>query len=52
MGYIFTRQASLSSFSSYFLLFGYEAKLLASIQLDVMAVINMDDLNVWIQVCE
>ncbi len=51
-GYRFNRQASFSYFSPYFLLFGHEPKLLASIRRDVMAVFNMDDLNVWIQACE
>jgi hypothetical protein len=31
MGYRFSRQASFSSFSPYFLLFGHEPELLASI---------------------
>jgi hypothetical protein len=52
MGYKFNQQASLSSFSPYFLLFGYEPELLASIWQDAMAIINMDDPNVWIQACE
>jgi hypothetical protein len=51
MGYRFNWQASFSSFSPY-LLFGCEPKLLASIQGDVMTVINMDDLNVWMHACE
>ncbi|CAK9870986.1 unnamed protein product [Sphagnum jensenii] len=41
-------KVSLSSFSPNFLLFGYEPKLPTSIQQDVMAIINMDDPNVWI----
>jgi hypothetical protein len=45
-GYRLSRQASLSSFSPYFLLFGHEPELLASIWWDVLVVINMDDLNV------
>jgi len=52
MGYRFSRQASFSSFSPYFLLFGHELKLLASIQRDVITIINFDDLNVWIHACE
>jgi hypothetical protein len=52
MGYRFSWQASLSYFSPYFLLFGYEFELLALIQWDAMVVINMDDPNVWIQACE
>jgi hypothetical protein len=52
MGYKFNRQVSLSAFSPYFLLFGHEPKLLVSIWWDVMVIINLDDLNVWIQMCE
>jgi hypothetical protein len=52
MGYKFSYQTSLSSFSPYFLLFSCEPKLLAPIQWDAMVVINMDDPNVWIQACE
>ncbi|CAM6013243.1 unnamed protein product [Sphagnum balticum] len=39
-------QASLASFSPYFLLFGCEPKLLALIWQNVMVVINLDDPNV------
>ncbi len=52
MGNRFNQQAFLSYFSPYFLLFGNELKLPTSIQRGVMVVINMDDLNVWIQACE
>jgi hypothetical protein len=52
MGYRFSWQSSLSSFSPYLLLFSREPKLQASIQQDAMVVINMDDPNVWIQACE
>jgi hypothetical protein len=48
MGYRFSQQASFSSFSPYFLLFGHEPKLPTSIRQDVIAIINFDDLNVWI----
>jgi hypothetical protein len=48
MGYRFSQQASLSYFSPYFLLFDYEPELPISIQRNAMAIINMDDLNVWI----
>jgi len=48
MGYSLSWQVFLSFFLPYFLFFGYEPELLASIQWDVMAVINMDDPNVWI----
>jgi hypothetical protein len=52
MGNRFSRQTFLSYFSPYFLLFGNEFELLTSIWHDAMAVINMDDFNVWIQACE
>jgi hypothetical protein len=48
MGYRFSRQASLSYFSPYFLLFDYEPELPVSIRRNAMAIINMDDPNVWI----
>ncbi len=52
MGYRFSWQAFLSSFSSYFLLFDCEHELPTSIRQDVMVIVNMDDLNMWIQPCE
>jgi hypothetical protein len=52
MGCRFSRQACLSSFSPYFLFFNYEPNLPALIWWNVMVIINMDDLNVWIQACE
>jgi hypothetical protein len=52
MGYRFNWQAFLSYFSPYFLLFGHEPKLPASIQWYAMVIVNMDDPNVWIQACE
>jgi hypothetical protein len=52
MGYRFNWQTFLSFFSPNFLLFGLELKLLASIWQDVMAMINMDDFNMWIYACE
>ncbi len=48
MGYKSSQQASLASFKTYFLSFGHEPKLLALIQCNVMAIINLDDLNVWL----
>jgi hypothetical protein len=39
-------------FFTIFLMFGYEPKLPTSIWRDAMVIINMDDLNVWIQTCE
>jgi hypothetical protein len=52
MGHRFNWQAFLSSFSPYLLVFGYEPELPTSIWWDVMAIINLDDPNVWIQTCE
>jgi hypothetical protein len=52
MGYKLSGQASFSSFSPYFLLFSHEPELPTLIQRDVMAIINFNDLNVWIQACE
>jgi hypothetical protein len=48
MGYKFSWKSSLSSFSPYLLLLGHEPELLALIRQDAMAIINMDDFNVWI----
>ncbi len=52
MGYRFSWQTYLSVFSPYFLLFGHEPDLLTSIRQDATTIINMDDLDVWIQACE
>jgi hypothetical protein len=52
MGYRFNQQSSLSPFSPYLLLCGCEPELPTSIQQDGMAIINMDDPNVWIHACE
>ncbi len=52
MGFRFNQHVFLSYFSPYFLLFGSEFELPTLIWWDAMAIINMDDLNVWIQTCE
>jgi len=52
MGYKFSQHAFLSYFSPYFLFFSSEFELPILIWQDAMAIINMDDLNVWIQACE
>ena len=52
MEYRFNKQASLASFSPYFLFFGREPELPMSIRRDVASVVNFDDLDVGIQACE
>jgi hypothetical protein len=52
MGYRFNQQASLASFSLYFLLFGWDFKLPTSIWQDAMIVISLNDLVVWVHACE
>jgi hypothetical protein len=52
MGYRFNKQASFASFSFYFLFFGCEPQLLASIHWDVDHVVNLDDPNMWVKVRE
>jgi hypothetical protein len=51
MGYMFNQHASLASFSLYFLLFGQDFKLPASIQCDAMTVISFDDSPMWVHTC-
>jgi hypothetical protein len=43
MGYQFTRQASLASFSPYFLLYGRDPDLLTTIRHESSEVVNLDD---------
>ena len=53
LGYCFIKQASLATFSPYFLFYGRESLvLLASIRCDIQAVVNMDDPKMWIDVCK
>ena len=51
MGYQFSRQASLASFSPYFLLYGREPNLRAAIRRDVDRVLHLDDPTMWMQAC-
>jgi hypothetical protein len=51
MGYRFSRQASLASFSPYFLLYGRDPDLPAAIRRDTHEVVNLDDPDVWVTVC-
>jgi len=52
MEYRFNQQASLTSFSPFFLFFGRHLELQASIQYDVTIVVNLDDPLMWLQTCE
>jgi hypothetical protein len=45
-------EAFFASFSSIFLQFEKDFKLLILIQHNVIAIINLDDLNVWFETCE
>jgi hypothetical protein len=47
LGYTFSWQVSITSFSTYFLFLGHEL-----IQRQNMVIMNLDDLNVWFQGCE
>ena len=51
MGYRFTRQASLASFSPYFLLYGRDPDLPAAIRRESCEVVNLDDPDMWMRVC-
>lgn len=51
MGYRFSRQASLASFSPYFLLYGREPDLPAAIRRDTSEVLTLDDPDIWVQAC-
>jgi hypothetical protein len=51
MGYRFSKQASLASFSPYMLLFGREPELPRAICRKVSGVVQFDNPDVWIQVC-
>ncbi len=43
MGYTLNQQVYFISFSPYFLLFGHNPKLLASMQCDAMAIMDLDE---------
>ena len=51
MGYRFSRQASLASFSPYFLLYGQDPDLPSVIRRESSKVVNLDDPEVWVRVC-
>jgi len=51
MGYRFSRQASLASFSPYFLLYGRNPDLPTTIHRESSEVVNLDDLEMWLRVC-
>jgi hypothetical protein len=51
MGYRFSKQASLASFSPYMLLFGREPELPTAMHSKVSGVVQFDNPDVWIQVC-
>jgi hypothetical protein len=51
MGYRFSKQASLATFSPYFLLYGREPVLPTSIRHDTQPVVDMDDPDMWVEVC-
>ncbi len=51
MGYRFSRQASLASFSPYFLLYGQNLDLVMTIYRESNEVVNLDDPKMWLRVC-
>ncbi len=51
MGYQFSRQASLTSFSPYFLLYGRNLDLPTTIRRESSEVVNLDDSEMWLKVC-
>jgi hypothetical protein len=51
MGYRLSRQASLASFSLYFLLYGRDSNLPTTICCESNEVVNLDDLEMWFRVC-
>jgi hypothetical protein len=51
MGYRFSKQASLASFSPNMLLFGREPELPTAICRKVSGVVQFDNPDIWIQVC-
>ena len=51
MAYHFSKQASLATFSPYFLLYGRDPILPASIRRDIQAIVNLDDPKMWIEMC-
>jgi transposase InsO family protein len=51
MGYRFSCQASLVSFSPYFLLYGRDPDLPTTIRHEFSEVVNLDDAEMWLRVC-
>ncbi len=51
MGYRFSHQTSLASFSPYFLLYGQNQDLPMTIRRESNEVVNLDDLEMWLKVC-
>jgi len=51
MGYRFSHQASLASFSPYFLLYNQNPNLLTTIRRESSEVVNLDDPEMWLRVC-
>jgi hypothetical protein len=51
MGYRFSHQASLASFSPYFLLHDQNLDLPTMIHRESSEVVNLDDLELWFRVC-
>ncbi|BBM99042.1 hypothetical protein Mp_1g18210 [Marchantia polymorpha subsp. ruderalis] len=51
MEYRFSRQASLASFLPYFLLYGRDPDLPATIRPESSEVVNLDDPDIWVRVC-
>jgi hypothetical protein len=51
MGYRFNYEASLVSFSPYFLLYGRDPDLPTTIHREFSEVVNLDDPKMWLRVC-
>ncbi len=51
IGYRFSCQASLASFSPYFLLYSRNPNLPMTIHRESSEVVNLDDLEIWLKVC-
>jgi hypothetical protein len=51
MGYRFSHQVSLTSFSPYFLLYDQDPDLPITIRREFNEVVNLDDLEIWLRVC-
>lgn len=52
MGYRFNKQASLATFSPYFLLYGREPTLPMPVRRESYAVVGLDNPNAWAKVCK